>query len=497
MIIGNLVIGMSTNTTKATRGVAGMRASLASLESAAARAQTVVAGLAAAAAVGGIAAGLFKAAKAAAELQESIGGVQAVFGDAAGTIRSQADKMALAYGYAVGDMLDNSTRLGSIFKGAGFSDSSAAEYTNMFARVAADYRALLGGNYEETFQKFISGLSGETEPLKALGIQFNENAIAAKAMEMGLVGANGQLSEGAKMQARAAIILEKAKDAMGQAGREANGSAAQIEALSGRWENLVTTVGGMLAPAVGSALGEVGVAIEALRIGWENNSAAIVAWATGGVGNLEAFTGGVGIVQKAVMGIADAWQVVQLVLKTGQGIVLGMFEAITEGLALVFRNLDKALDYVGVGGSGLGETFTTAADSMRQSMDQFQKEWKAVTVAPWASEDVAAMFGKAKDQIQKAREELAAAPTTVGKAEIVANQQPKATKVDFAGALVAGSKEAASVALRSRYGGGKDAVADNTKATAAHAKEIAEGVKTLNAGIRAAMGGIPLPIFTG
>jgi len=297
------------------------------------------------------------------------------------------------------------------------------------------------------------------------------------------------------MQARAAIILEKAKDAMGQAGREANGSAAQIEALSGRWENLVATVGGMLAPGVGSALGEVGVAIEAMRIGWVENSDAIVQWATGGIGDMEAFTGGVGIVQKAVMGIADAWQVVQLVLKTGQGIVLGMFEAIAEGLALVFRNLDKALDYVGVGGSGLGETFTTAADSMRQSMAQFQKEWKADVARPWASEGVAKAFDAAKNQVQKAREDLAKAPTTVNKAEIV-NQQEKASKVDFAGALTAGSKEAASVELRSRYGGGKDAVADNTKATASNTKQLIDIGNATVAAIKS-IGGPGIPVFPG
>src|SRR3546814_12993333 len=64
-------------------------------------------------------------------------------------------------------------------------------------------------------QKIFSGLIGEAEPLRSVGVLLSAQATEAKAAAMGLEQVNGQYTEGAKVQARAALIMEQLKDAHG------------------------------------------------------------------------------------------------------------------------------------------------------------------------------------------------------------------------------------------------------------------------------------------
>ena len=73
--------------------------------------------------------------------------------------------------------------------------------------------------------KLRSGLSGEAEPLRSLGVFLTEAKVKAKAMEMGLGNAHGELSEGAKLLARYKLITEETTTAQGDFARTADGLA--------------------------------------------------------------------------------------------------------------------------------------------------------------------------------------------------------------------------------------------------------------------------------
>lgn len=64
---------------------------------------------------------------------------------------------------------------------------------------------------EEAFNKLKSGISGEAEPLKALGILVNDNTIKTYAYTNGIAKQGKELAESQKVQARYGAIMEATK----------------------------------------------------------------------------------------------------------------------------------------------------------------------------------------------------------------------------------------------------------------------------------------------
>ena len=95
----------------------------------------------------------------------------------------------------------------------------------------------------DALEKLRSGLVGEAEPLRVLGVNINEATTKAKAFELGLVGANGVVSEAAKVQARYALILEQTVTAQGDFARTADGVANTQRTLTAEWENAQVVIG--------------------------------------------------------------------------------------------------------------------------------------------------------------------------------------------------------------------------------------------------------------
>ena len=86
----------------------------------------------------------------------------------------------------------------------------------------------------------------------------NDATIKAKALEMGLESANGQLSLQDKQAATVALIMEQMADAEGQAAREAEGASGSIKAFKTELIDLATQIGETLLPIITPLLNKAG-----------------------------------------------------------------------------------------------------------------------------------------------------------------------------------------------------------------------------------------------
>jgi hypothetical protein len=75
-----------------------------------------------------------------------------------------------------------------------------------------------------------SALIGDSEPLRRYDVLLNEAAVTAKALELGLGGVTGELSEAAKVQARYALILEQTVPAQGDLADTADSLGNRLKA---------------------------------------------------------------------------------------------------------------------------------------------------------------------------------------------------------------------------------------------------------------------------
>lgn len=214
--------------------------------------KVVLAGAAAGAlALGGAIATIGPAAvMAASDVNESMSKVQVVFGDSAGEIEAFAATTAQALGISRGDALAAAGAFGNLFVTMGLSQPAAAGMSQDIVQLAADLASFNNLDPTEVLEKLRSGLVGEAEPLRALGVNINEAAVAEKALELGLVGTNGELSEAAKVQARYALILDQTTTAQGDFARTSDGLANSLRQFSAIKQDMLVELGNVILPLV-------------------------------------------------------------------------------------------------------------------------------------------------------------------------------------------------------------------------------------------------------
>lgn len=120
------------------------------------------------------------------------------------------------------DIKDNFTQLQSVMTGLGVDAEAALGVVDALQRRSLDIAAFKDVSDAQAFQAVISGITGETEPLKRFGVVVNETAVKTELLRLGFKGNATQASESAKAIARANIILQRTAQMEGQVAREAD-----------------------------------------------------------------------------------------------------------------------------------------------------------------------------------------------------------------------------------------------------------------------------------
>lgn len=125
------------------------------------------------------------------------------------------------------DIKDNFTQLRSVLTALGVDAAQSIKIVDQLQRRSLDIAAFKDVSDAQAFQAVISGITGETEPLKRFGIVVNETATKAELLRLGFKGNATEASEAAKSIARTNIILRQSADMHGQVARESNTLAEQ------------------------------------------------------------------------------------------------------------------------------------------------------------------------------------------------------------------------------------------------------------------------------
>lgn len=184
----------------------------------------------------------------AAELEQSIGGVEAVFGDLAGTILDASKVAAENVGLSERAYQQLAARLGGQLQTFGFSADEAVQKTQDLIVVGADLAATYGGTVAEAIEAISALLRGESNPIERYAIAINQTAINARAMELGLAASTTQVDFHAKAVAALDLLYEQAARSQGQFAREAGTASGQQERLRAEFENMRAEIGMELLP---------------------------------------------------------------------------------------------------------------------------------------------------------------------------------------------------------------------------------------------------------
>ena len=152
------------------------------------------------------------------------------------------------------DIKQNFTQLRSILTALGVDAQQSLSIVDQLQRRSLDIAAFRDVSDAEAFGAVLSGITGETEPLKRFGIVVNETAVKAELLALGFKGNATNASEAAKSIARANIILRQSAETQGQVAREADTLAEKEKNVCDEFTKVAEDFGKQFLPVAAKVL---------------------------------------------------------------------------------------------------------------------------------------------------------------------------------------------------------------------------------------------------
>lgn len=187
---------------------------------------------------------------AASDLAEVQNVVDVTFGAGAVKIDSWAKSAGKAFGLTETQAKRYTSTIGAMMKSQGIADDQLLEMSTDLAGLAADMASFYNLDFDEAFQKIRAGISGETEPLKQLGVNMSAANLEAFRLEKGMTKAFSAMSQGEQTALRYQYIMQATADAQGDFARTADGFANASRRIETAMETIKTVGGGLLMEVV-------------------------------------------------------------------------------------------------------------------------------------------------------------------------------------------------------------------------------------------------------
>ena len=222
--------------------------------------KTIATGLA----VGGAAfAGLtMKALSAAGELEQNMGGSEAVFGEYAGKMQETAKSAFSNMGLSTSDYLATANKMGALFQGAGFDIEESMNLSSDAMQRAADVASIMGIDTGAAMEAIAGAAKGNFTMMDNLGVAMNDTTLQAYALSKGIDKTTGEMTNQEKISLAMEMFMEKTAYAAGNYAKENEtlaGSLGTAKAAltnfldgSGSVEDLVSSLGNLANVAVKS-----------------------------------------------------------------------------------------------------------------------------------------------------------------------------------------------------------------------------------------------------
>ena len=186
------------------------------------------------------------AVEAASDLREVQNVVDTVFGSGAQQIENWAKKAGSQFGLTETQAKKFTSTLGAMMKSSGLAGSEIVNMSTDLAGLAADMASFYNLDFETAFEKIRSGISGETMPLKQLGINMSVANLEAFALAQGLEKTFSEMSQGEQTMLRYQYLMQATSDAQGDFEKTSEGFANAQRRIQSALDTISTVAGGFI-----------------------------------------------------------------------------------------------------------------------------------------------------------------------------------------------------------------------------------------------------------
>lgn len=179
---------------------------------------------------------------------------ESLFASSMGKMTNQALKWSKDLSKSLGlnqyELRKNIGTFNVMFTAMGIGAEKAFELSRGLTQLAYDMASFYNLRPEEAFDKLRAGITGQTEPLKRLGILVDEATAKTYAYKTGIAETGAQLTQQEKVLARYAAITAQTAVAQGDLAKTMESPANQLRVLQSITEEAKTTLGMAFLPTL-------------------------------------------------------------------------------------------------------------------------------------------------------------------------------------------------------------------------------------------------------
>jgi len=189
-------------------------------------------------AVAGAAAGMAKSVIGSfGELEQSLGGSEAVFGEYAASIQKSGEDAYKNLGVSQSDYLATANKMGALFQGSGISQVKSLELTEKAMQRAADMASVMGIDMQTALDSVAGAAKGNFTMMDNLGVAMNATTVEAYALSKGLDFTWASASNAEKAEVAMQMFFENTEQYAGNFAKESSetitGSIGMLKAAYG------------------------------------------------------------------------------------------------------------------------------------------------------------------------------------------------------------------------------------------------------------------------
>ena len=186
----------------------------------------------------------------ASDLAEAQNVIDVTFGNSAPVVDAWAKTALEAYGMNEVSAKRYVGTMGAMLKSSGLAGDAIVSMSQDMVGLAGDMASFYNLDLAVAFEKIQSGISGETEPLKQLGINMSVANLEAYALAQGIDKSYNSMSQAEQVMLRYNYLMSATADAQGDFARTSDSWANQNRLLSENWLEFTGVLASQLLPAL-------------------------------------------------------------------------------------------------------------------------------------------------------------------------------------------------------------------------------------------------------
>ena len=203
--------------------------------------KTIAAGLAVGtAAIGALTVGAMKQAG---ELEQNMGGSEAVFKEHAEKMQETAKTAYKNMGLSASSFLATANKMGALFQGVGFDIEESATISAEAMQRAADVASIMGVDLESAMESIAGAAKGNFSMLDNLGVAVNDTTLEMYALSQGIDKATSDMTTQEKVALAMQLFMEKTAYATGNYAKENDTLAGSLSTAKAALDNFLSGAG--------------------------------------------------------------------------------------------------------------------------------------------------------------------------------------------------------------------------------------------------------------